>query len=107
MTHCANILAPSSAWASTTEPKRSRSVASQLGNALRALKPRARKAMKTDSKVCALNVDALNELDDCDQLKRSWSDDEASTRSGGSSPSLPGSVEEECSTSRRSSRSSS
>jgi len=109
MAHCAHVLAPSCAWAASTEPKkRSRSVVSQLGNALRAMKPGSRRS--TQEKVCVLNADALTEvenLQDFSMSKMSLNDDEISTQSGGSRSrassfaesmeelaSLPGSLEE-------------
>jgi len=105
MAHCAHVLAPSCAWAASTEPKkRSRSIASHLGNAIRAMKPGSRRS--TQEQVCVLNADALIEIiQESGKSKMDVSDDEISTQSGGSRRSslaesvedlswLPGSLEE-------------
>lgn len=76
MAHCAHILAPSSAW--TTDPNLNRSLSasrrqSRLGDAIRALKPRAKKAATEEGS------QSLNELAERDRQKRPWSDETLST----------------------------
>lgn len=114
MAHRADILAPACAWAESTQPKpRSRSIASRLGNAIRALKPGVPKERCIEEKVCAINSDAMTEVEECLISKPEAFRDDISTQSGGSrgssregsiclslaesfeeSPSLPGSIEE-------------
>jgi len=92
MAHCARILAPSCAWSESTEPKkRSRSIASRLGNAIRAMKPLAKRSDEEQvTEVCVLNAAAmsLKDHEDCSFMKgaRKESYDEISTQSGGSRP---------------------
>jgi hypothetical protein len=114
MTRSAHVLAPACAWAESTQPKqRSKSIASRLGNAIRALKPPARRS--TEEKVCVINADALTEIQECNISKlafESFDEDDISTQSGCSSrrgsfcskasdamsdedlSSLPGSIDE-------------
>jgi hypothetical protein len=74
MAHCAH--APSCAWAASTEPKkRSHSIASRLGDAIRAMKPRARRT--EEEPACA-------KLEDFKLMKQTFADDDVSTQSGGS-----------------------
>jgi len=93
MAHCAHVLAPTCAWAESTEPKkRSRSIASRLGNAIRAMKPVARRS--EEEKVYMLNAAALSAVD-CSLGKQTLSDDEISTQSGGSRRSSVSSLQSE------------
>jgi len=85
----ARILAPSCAWTDSTEPKkRSRSIASRLGNAIRAMKPPSKRSEEEQvTEVCILNAAALKRHEDCGVVKKtlSYDDiDEISTQSGGS-----------------------
>lgn len=86
MAHCARILAPSCAWSESTEPKkRSRSIASRLGNAIRAMKPNAKRSEEEQvTEVCVLNAAAMKDYEDCSFGKETLSCDEISTQSGGS-----------------------
>lgn len=80
MAHCAHIFAPSCAWTESTEPKkRSFSIKSRFGDAIRAMKPGS-KGSVTKEKVCVLNADAVL----LDLSKPAFCDDEISTQSGGS-----------------------
>jgi hypothetical protein len=86
MAHCARILAPSCAWSESTEPKkRSRSIASRLGNAIRAMKPLAKRFEEEPvTEVFVLNAAAVKDHEDCSLEKETMSYDEISTQSGGS-----------------------
>lgn len=98
MAHCAHVFAPSCAWAESTEPKkRSSSIASRFGNAIRAMKPRARRS--EEEPVCMLER-SNEDRNLMKPQKRILSDDEISTQSGGSrrsSRSLDSSLESQCS----------
>jgi hypothetical protein len=93
MAHRADILAPACAWAESTQPKpRSRSIASRLGNAVRALKPGVRKERCTKEKLCAIDADAMTEVEECLISKPEAFRDDISTQSGGSRGSSRGSI---------------
>lgn len=88
MVHCAHVLAPSTAWAESTEPKkRNRGITTRLGNAIRALKPGTKKAKEeqiTEDQVFALDADMAMEMKKYCMVS---SDDDISmlsTRSGSS-----------------------
>jgi hypothetical protein len=85
MAHCTQ--APSCAWSESTEPKkRSRSIASRFGNAIRAMTPRRSKRSEEEpaTEVCILNAAAMKNYEDCSFVKKTLSDDELSTQSGSS-----------------------
>jgi len=110
MAHCAHhrLAAPACAWAETAQPKqRSRSIASRLGNAIRAMKPSASKS--AEEKVAASALTEIKELciskshRDDDELSTECGDDECISRPstcgslsefGGEWSVLPGAVEE-------------
>lgn len=75
MEHCAHIVAPSSAW--STEPKLDHSLStrgiSRLGDAIRALKPRTKKATTEE------DSHLVNELGEHGRQKRPLSDETLST----------------------------
>lgn len=110
MANCAHFrMAPASAWAESTEPqKRSSSIASRLGNAIRAMKPTSKKS--TENQPSKFIADTLTEIEECSISNMPWkavNEDDISTQMSSSRSSssisissvddlssLPGSIEE-------------